>query len=230
MNSVQKLAQEVNLRYVSDDSPGLLRIKNTKTFVFSNSLPAIRAKVSQDMRLSGLPHERILATVVWLLDNTYIRVGNEEYAKDNGHFGLTTLRSRHVEVTGNSATLEFTGKSGKKHHVGITHPKVIKIIKKLEELPGLELFQYLDEKGGRRSIDSQDVNDYLKNITKDAISAKEFRTWGGTVLAGQTLQKIGDFGTKNDLKRNLTQAVVTVSKNLGNTPKVCRSYYVHPTV
>ena len=127
-------------------------------------------------------------------------------------------------------TFEFTGKSGKDHAVEISHPRIIKTIKKLEELPGYELFKYIDEQGEKHTIDSQDVNDYLKEIAKEKITAKEFRTWGGTVLAGTTLKKIGDYLTRQDLKRNLSTAVGSVAKYLGNTPKVCRGYYVHPVI
>lgn len=204
--------------------------KFDKMLHFSEALPKIRERVARDMSASGLNLERILATVVWLLDNTYIRIGNEEYAKTNNHYGLTTLRSKHVDIHGETVTFIFTGKSGKDHEISVSHPKVIKTIKKLEELPGYELFKYIDEKGEKHTIDSQDVNDYIKEIVKDNITAKEFRTWGGTVLAGTILSKIGDYENKKDLKQKLTDAVRSVSKSLGNTPKVCRSYYVHPVV
>lgn len=204
--------------------------KFDKILYFSQTLPEIRFKVIADMQISGLKQERILATIVWLLDNTYIRIGNEEYARDNQHFGLTTLRNKHVNIQGDTVTLEFTGKSGKKHQVGITHPRVLKTIRKLEELPGYELFQYVDENGQKHAVDSQHVNDYLKGITKENVTAKDFRTWGGTVLAALTLKKIGDYVTKKHLVANLREAVCSVAKNLGNTPKVCRSYYIHPTV
>lgn len=204
--------------------------KFDKMLSFSEILPILREKVTKDMNLPGLKQERIIATVVWLLDNTYIRIGNEEYAKTNEHFGLTTLRSKHVDIHKDSVTFEFTGKSGKDHEVEISHPKVIKIIKRLEELPGYELFKYLDETGEKHTVDSQDVNDYIRESVKENFTAKDFRTWGGTVLAGRTLKKIGEFATKTDLQHNLTEAVRTVAKTLGNTPKVCRSYYIHPTV
>lgn len=204
--------------------------KFDKMLYFSEALPSVRDKVARDMNTTGLKQERILATVVWLLDNTYIRIGNEEYAKDNSHYGLTTLRSKHVDIKEHSVTLVFTGKSGKDHQISVSHPKVIKTIKKLEELPGYELFQYLDDNGEKHTIDSQDVNEYIKAIVKDNITAKEFRTWGGTVLAGTILRKIGDYRNKKELKHNLTTAVCSVAKSLGNTPKVCRGYYVHPVI
>ncbi len=204
--------------------------KFDKMLYFSQALPGIRERVARDMDVTGFKQERILATVVWLLDNTYIRIGNEEYAKDNSHYGLTTLRSKHIEIQGQTVTLEFTGKSGKDHQISVSHPKVIKTIKKLEELPGYELFKYLDDKGEKHTIDSQDVNDYIKEIVKDNITAKEFRTWGGTVLAATVLKKIGDYKNKKELKHNLTTAVCSVAKSLGNTPKVCRAYYIHPVI
>lgn len=204
--------------------------KFDKMIYLSAVLPNIRSKIASDMNLTGLKQEKILATIVWLLDHTYIRIGNEEYAKENEHFGLTTLRNRHVEIKNSLVVFEFTGKSGKKHQVGITHPKVIKTIKKLEELPGYELFQYLDENDQKHPVDSQEVNDYLKQIAKESVTAKDFRTWGGTVLTGVNLTKIGNFITTKQLKDNLKAAVSIVAKHLGNTPKVCQSYYIHPTV
>lgn len=301
--SLEDLAEEVHLRYVSDSQPGFSRQRNKKVFTyydeegkrivdrkiikriedliippawedvwicpitfghlqatgrdekrkkqyiyhtkwseianqnkfdkmlnFSRALPQIRERVSRDMNSTGLKQEMILATVVWLLDNTYIRIGNEEYAKENNHYGLTTLRSKHVDFHRQSVHLVFTGKSGKDHQIEVAHPRVIKTIKKLEELPGYELFKYLDDAGEKHTIDSQDVNEYLKGIVKDTITAKEFRTWGGTVLAGKILRKIGDYQKKKDLKSNLTTAVASVAKVLGNTPKVCREYYIHPVI
>lgn len=204
--------------------------KFDKMLGFSDVLPKIREKVSRDMDASYLTQEKILATIVWLLDKTYIRVGNEEYARDNSHYGLTTLRSKHVDVKGSTINLVFTGKSGKDHEISISNPKVSKTIKKLEELPGYELFKYLDENGEKHPVDSQDVNEYIKEVARDSVTAKEFRTWGGTVLAGVTLKDIGDYSDKKGLKRNITDAVCNVAKSLGNTPKVCRGYYVHPVV
>lgn len=204
--------------------------KFDKMLAFSDVLPKIREKVGRDMGISGLSQEKILATIVWLLDNTYIRVGNEEYARDNSHYGLTTLRSKHVDVDGSTINLVFTGKSGKDHEISISNPRVIKTIKKLEELPGYELFKYLDEHGEKHTVDSQDVNEYIKEVARDSVTAKEFRTWGGTVLAGVTLKDIGDYIDKKGLKKNITDAVCNVAKSLGNTPKVCRGYYVHPVV
>jgi len=204
--------------------------KFNKMTDFSEVLPRLRERITLDMNMTGLKFEKVLATIVWLLDKTYIRIGNEEYAKDNSHFGLTTLRSRHVDIHGNTVSFVFTGKSGKDHIVEISNPKITKTIKKLDALPGYELFKYIDDAGHKHTIDSQDVNEYIREIVKDNVTAKEFRTWGGTVLAGTTLRKIGDYVTKNDLKHNLSQAVRDVAKSLGNTPTVCRGYYVHPVI
>lgn len=204
--------------------------KFEKMLDFSESLPRIRERIYQDMNLPGLSEKRVLATIVWLLEHTYIRIGNTEYAKENKSFGLTTLRNQHVDVAGDTVTFEFKGKSGVFHSVDISHPRVAKTIRKLEELPGYELFQYIDENKKRRVVDSSEVNNYLKEIGKGDISAKDFRTWGGTVLSAVTLKDLGEFETKTQLKKNLTTAVKTVCNHLRNTPSVCRSYYIHPTV
>lgn len=204
--------------------------KFNKMLYFSEALPNIRAKIEEDMNISSLSQERILATIVWLLDHTYIRIGNEEYAKDNQHYGLTTLRNKHVDVDGSTVTFAFVGKSGKKHAVGITHPRVARTIRRLEEIPGYELFQYIDENGDNRPVDSQDVNDYIKQITQEPITAKDFRTWGGTVLSASILHEMGEYQTKTELKKNVRDAVCQVAKHLGNTPTVCRGYYIHPVI
>jgi DNA topoisomerase I len=201
-----------------------------KMVFFSEILPDLRNRVDRDMAVTTLTQEKILATIVWLLENTYIRIGNEEYARENQHFGLTTLRNKHVEFAGGTATFEFTGKSGKPHQVTITDPLVVKTIRKLEELPGYELFQYIDENGQRQVVDSQDVNDYLRQIAGEQISAKDFRTWGGTVLSAVTLKDFGEFKNKKEAVKNINQAVKTVATHLRNTPKVCKTYYIHPIV
>lgn len=201
-----------------------------KMLFFSQILPKIRSKISQDMNLAGLKQNKILATIVWLLDHTYIRVGNEEYAKDNKHYGLTTMHNKHVDVSGQTVVFEFVGKSGKRHQVGVSHPKVAKTIKKLEDLPGYELFQFIDDDGQRSPVDSADVNEYLKFITQEPVSAKDFRTWGGTVISADSLVTIGQFNNKNEFKKNVSQAVISAARKLGNTPTICRNYYIHPTV
>lgn len=204
--------------------------KFNKMSFFSSVLPEIRKKISSDMALPGLTQEKVLATIVWLLDHTYIRIGNEEYAKENQHYGLTTLRNRHVDIEGSQVTFRFVGKSGKEHEVSISHPRVARTIKKLEALPGYELFQYMSDNGKRHQVTSDEVNDYLQILTGETISAKDFRTWGGTVLSAATLYRFGDAQTQKDAKKNITQSVRLVSRQLGNTPTVCRTYYIHPVI
>ncbi len=204
--------------------------KFKKMVFFGEVLPHIRRKVSLDMNGQELSKEKILATVVWLLEHTFIRVGNDEYAKENNSFGLTTLRSRHVTVRGENVHFEFRGKSGIDHSITFAHPRVSKIIKECIELPGYEIFQYLDERGEKHDIDSSDVNAYLKMLSGDEITAKDFRTSGGTALGADTLHSLGFFETEKGARKNIVAAVKKVSEYLGNTPSVCRSYYIHPVV
>ena len=204
--------------------------KFDKLVFFSSVLPEIRRKIASDMSLIGLKQEKVLATIVWLLEHTYIRIGNEEYAKENQHYGLTTMRSKHVDIEGTTVTFRFVGKSGKEHEVDVDHPKVAKTIRKLESLPGYELFQYINDNGERHQVTSEEVNAYLQSLTGDSISAKDFRTWGGTVLSATTLYKLGQPLTNTEIKKNITQAVKTVAKELGNTPTVCKTYYIHPMI
>lgn len=204
--------------------------KFEKLLFFSDILPKIRQKVHMDMQERGLVKQKILATIVWMLEHTYIRIGNEAYAKENQHFGLTTLRAQHVDIHGPIVSFAFTGKSGVKNTVEVMNPRVVKIIRKLDELPGYELFQYLDENGQRHLVDSADVNEYLQQIVAADISAKDFRTWGGTVLCAESLVKIGPFATPTEEKKNIRSGVKVVAQQLRNTPTVCRNYYIHPTV
>lgn len=204
--------------------------KFDKMIFFGEVLPKLRRRINTDMKQSGLERNKILATVVWLLGHTFIRVGNEEYVKENKSFGLTTLRNKHVEVKGNEICFEFKGKSGVEHSVKVSDPRVAKVIKQCIELPGFELFQFIDDKGERHIIDSADVNEYLQDVTGEDVSAKEFRTWGGTVLSADTLNEFGDFEDEDDAKKKITETVKTVSKHLRNTPSVCRQYYIHPVV
>lgn len=197
---------------------------------FGEILPVLRETTTAHMRQHDLTRERILATIVWLLEHTFIRVGNKTYAKENQSYGLTTLRNKHVEVEGSLIRFSFKGKSSVYHELDIRHPRVATTIKQCIELPGYELFQYLDDEGDRRTVDSADVNDYLKEITGESLSAKDFRTWGGTTIAGHTLYKLGRPTEELPLEKVLTQAVETVSEHLGNTPAVCRQYYVHPEI
>lgn len=204
--------------------------KFDKLIDFALSLPKIRSRLTHDLSGNILDRKKVIATVVWLLQKTFIRVGNEEYARENDSFGLTTLRNKHVKVKNGEAMFEFKGKSGVEHSVSVTNPKVVKIIKQCIELPGFELFQYVDENGNRHTVDSSDVNSYLSDTTTEKITAKEFRTWGGTTLSATTLYQLGDFIDEKILKNNLTQAVKAVSKHLRNTVAVCRSYYIHPVI
>jgi DNA topoisomerase-1 len=182
------------------------------------------------MALRGLPREKVLATVVHLLESTLIRVGNDDYAKQNNSFGLTTLKNRHVAVHGNEVRFRFTGKSGKQWSLRVRDRRIAKIVKACQELPGQELIQYVDEEGKCRDVTSTDVNDYLREITGKDITAKDFRTWAGTVLAAMALNEIESFDSAAQAKRNLRAAIEKVSARLGNTPTICRKCYVHPEV
>jgi DNA topoisomerase I len=197
---------------------------------FANGLPAIRAKVREHMARRGLPREKVLATVVHLLETTLIRVGNDDYAKQNQSYGLTTLKNRHVAVEGSEVRFRFTGKSGKQWSLKMRNRRVAKIIKACQELPGQELLQYVDEDGKQQDITSSDVNQYLKEITGQDITAKDFRTWAGTVLAALALKEVESFDTAAQAKRNLRMAIERVAARLGNTPTICRKCYVHPEV
>jgi len=204
--------------------------KYEKMLLFGQALPKIRKRVKQDLDQPGLPQNKVLATVVQLLERTFIRVGNEEYARDNKSFGLTTMRDHHVEVKGSKMRFRFRGKSGINHDVDVTDRHIAKIISKLQDLPGQELFQYVDDEGEVHDVTSQDVNDYLREITDEEFTAKDFRTWAGTVMAAIALQAVGAFDTKKQAKANIKDAISAVSKILGNPPAICRKCYVHPAV
>jgi DNA topoisomerase-1 len=197
---------------------------------FGKVLPHIRHRVQRDLMKKGLPREKVLATIVRLLQTTLIRIGNEEYTKQNNSFGLTTLRDRHVNVKGPKVNFYFRGKSGIKHAIRVEDRHLAKIVRRLRDLPGYELFQYIDETGQRRSIGSADVNDYLREITGEDFTAKDFRTWAGTVLAVEALCEYAKFDTKKQAKRNIKQAVEKVAERLGNTIAVCKKCYIHPGV
>ena len=197
---------------------------------FADTLPSIREKVREHMALRGLPRQKVLATVVHLLEATLIRVGNDDYAKQNNSYGLTTLKNRHVDIDGNEVRFGFTGKSGKQWSLRVRDRRIAKIIKACQELPGQELIQYVDEDGNCRDVTSTDVNDYLGEITGKDITAKDFRTWAGTVLAAMALNELESFDSAAQAKRNLRAAIEKVSARLGNTPTICRKCYVHPEV
>lgn len=197
---------------------------------FADSLPSIRDTVREHMALRGLPREKVLATVVHLLETTLIRVGNDDYAKQNNSYGLTTLKNRHVAVKGNEVRFRFTGKGGKQWSLRVRDRRIAKIIRACQELPGQELLQYIDEQGNCQDVTSSDVNEYLKAITGKDITAKDFRTWAGTVLAAMTLSELQSFDNAAQAKRNLRSAIEKVSARLGNTPTICRKCYIHPEV
>jgi DNA topoisomerase I len=204
--------------------------KYDRMIVFGRLLPAIRRRTGRDLARPGLPRPKILATVVRLLESTLIRVGNEEYAKSNQSFGLTTMRDRHVDVRGPRIRFQFKGKSGKLHEVALTDRRLARIVKRTQDLPGYELFQYVDEAGRPRTIESTDVNAYLREITGEEFTAKDFRTWAGTVLAARALQEARAVESQRQAKRELTRAIETVAKRLGNTATICRKCYIHPAV
>ena len=197
---------------------------------FAKALPRIRRRVAHEMRLPGLPREKVLATVVRLLERTFIRIGNAEYARENKSFGLTTMQGRHVTVKGARLRFRFRGKSGRQHEVDVTDRRIANIVSKCQDLPGQDLFQYVDDEGEVRNVTSQDVNDYLREITNENFTAKDFRTWAGTVLAAIALGAQGEFETKKRAKANVKTAICAVAELLGNTPAICRKCYVHPAI
>jgi DNA topoisomerase-1 len=201
-----------------------------RMIAFGEALPKIRQRVAADLALRGLPREKVLATVVSLLETTLIRVGNQEYARQNNSFGLTTLRDGHVDVAGSTLHFEFRGKSGKEHVVEIQDRRLARIVKQCRDLPGQKLFQYLDESGARQGVSSEDVNAYLRETTGEDFSAKDFRTWGGTVLALSVLLEMGACDGGKDPGRAVVEMIKQVAGQLGNRPAICRKYYVHPVV
>lgn len=197
---------------------------------FAQALPAIRRRTAADLRRAGLRRETVLALVVQLLEKTLIRVGNDEYAKQNRSFGLTTFRDAHVGFSGGRVRFSFRGKSGVEHEVDLNDRRLARIVKACRDIPGYDLFQYYDERGVRHPIGSADVNVYLNDITGQDYTSKEFRTWAGTVLAAQLLSEFGAFESDTEGKKNIVRAVESVAKRLGNTKAVCRKSYIHPAV
>jgi DNA topoisomerase-1 len=204
--------------------------KFDRMLAFAQALPRIRARVAQDRARRGLPREKVLAAIVCLLELTLIRVGNREYTRINGSYGLTTLRDRHVDFGGAKLMFEYRGKGGKLHRISLRDKRLARIVRSCKELPGQHLFQYLDESGERRSIDSADVNAYLEEIAGEPFTAKDFRTWAGTVLAALALRACEGFASEAAAKRNVTRAIERVAAQLGNTVAVCRKSYIHPEV
>jgi DNA topoisomerase-1 len=204
--------------------------KYGKMLIFGRVLPRIREQVKHDLGLPGLPKRKVLAAIVALLEKTMMRVGNEEYAKENKSFGLTTLRNRHAKVKGSHVEFDFRGKGGISHHIDLEDRRLARIVERCRDLPGQDLFQYIDHEGERHSIGSEDVNDYLREITDQEITAKDFRTWAATNLAATTLAELERFDTQALAKKEVVKAVESVAKRLGNTPAICRKCYIHPAV
>jgi DNA topoisomerase-1 len=197
---------------------------------FGQALTPIRKRIHRDLRLEGLPREKVLATVVRIMDTAYARVGNLAYAKENKSFGLTTLRNRHVDIKGSTVSFDFVGKGGKTHTFDVEDPRVAKIIRRCRDLPGYDLFQYVNGGGERRTVGSGDVNDYLREISGGEFTAKFFRTWAGTVVAAKTLAAMDPPKSERSAKRNVTRAVEAVAESLGNTAAIARKSYIHPQV
>lgn len=214
----------VQWRSVRDD------VKYGRMLRFGQALPAIRSKIDAALSLPGLPREKVLAAIVYLLQTTMMRIGNKEYARTNDSFGMTTLRKKHVRVDGTQIQFEFRGKSGIQHSIELHDRRLARIIKRTRELPGQELFQYEDADGQRHTIGSADVNDYLRELSGEDYTAKDFRTWAGTTLATIALRDIEMATSEAEGKKNIVRAIELVSKKLGNTPAVCRKCYVHPGV
>ena len=204
--------------------------KYERMLLFGLALPTIRAIVERDLGLPGLPRPKILATVVRLLELTLIRIGNEEYAKANGSFGLTTMRNRHVKVAGSQLRFSFIGKSGVRHHIDVSDRRLARIVGKCRDIPGQELFQYLDDEGTHHAIDSGEINSYLREISGHDFTAKDFRTWAGTVTAASVLSRCAPCEAEAERKKNIVAAVETAAARLGNTPSICRKCYIHPAV
>lgn len=217
-------------RYHADWRKARDETKFARMAIFGRQLGKIRARVDADLAKTGMPREKVLALVVRLLETTLIRVGNEEYAKQNNSFGLTTMRNRHVHLSGSSVVFEFRGKSGKWHSIRIEDRRLARIVRNCLEIPGQELFQYVDAAGRRQSIDSSDVNGYLHEISGHDFTAKDFRTWGGTVRALMVFTAMASCDPPMHAKQHVNMAINCVARQLGNTPAVCRKYYIHPAI
>jgi DNA topoisomerase-1 len=201
-----------------------------RLLAFGAALPRIREQANKDLSLPGLPQRKVVAAIVRLLDETCIRIGNEEYAKANKSFGLTTLRDRHADIHGQSIRFHFRGKSNQEHDITLRDRRLARIVKRCQDLPGQELFQYQLETGEHVIVNSADVNEYLREITQEEFTAKDFRTWHGTGHMAQQLAALGPASSETAIKRNIVQAVKETAKHLGNRPAACRKYYIHPAV
>ncbi len=204
--------------------------KYERIVAFANTLPKIRRTVARHLRKNGLPRDKVLAAAIKLLETTLIRVGNDEYARDNHSFGLTTMHDKHVKLRGATIRFDFRVKHGVEHEIDLEDQRLATIVRACRDLPGQELFQYLDEAGDVRDVGSADVNDYLREISGRDFTAKDFRTWAGTALAAQALQEFKDFDSAAAAKRNVTNAIERVAEQLGNTQAICRKSYVHPAI
>ncbi len=204
--------------------------KFERMFALSGVIQKIRERVERDVTLPGHPREKVMATVVWLLERTLIRIGSDEYAKANKSFGLTTLRRRHVAIDGAKLRFEFRGKSGIAHAVDVTDRRIARIVQRCHELRGEVLFKYIDDAGQNQQVEAEDVNAYLQEITGADITAKDFRTWAGTMLVAEALRSTGAAKSKREAERNIVAAVDKTAKMLGNTRSVCRKYYIHPVL
>lgn len=204
--------------------------KFERLFEFGEVIWKIRERVEHDVALPGLPREKVLATLVWLLERTLIRVGTQELARTNRSYGLTTMKRRHVEIDGSALRFEFRGKSGVEHAVSVDDLRIARIVQRCHDLRGEELFQYLDDDGKRQKVEAEDVNDHIREIAEADVTAKDFRTWAGTMIGAQILRDIGPASTKREAERNVVQAIDHAAARLGNTRTVCRKYYIHPTL
>jgi DNA topoisomerase-1 len=204
--------------------------KFERMLALSDVLQRVRERVEHDIALSGLTRDKVMATLVWLLERTLIRVGSHEYARANKSFGLTTLRRRHVQISGSELRFDFRGKSGVVHAVAVTDRRIARIVQRCTELPGQELFQYVDDDGRRQSVQAEDVNAYLREIAGQEVTAKDFRTWAGTMLTAEALRELGPAPTKKEAERNVVAAIDRTAARLGNTRSVCRKYYIHPAL
>jgi DNA topoisomerase-1 len=204
--------------------------KYNRMLAFGRALPKLRRRVQRDLARKTLCREKVLALVVQLLESTLIRVGNDEYVRSNQSYGLTTLRHRHVAIDGSRLVFNFRGKSGQRHEIALTDRKLARVVRHCRDLPGQELFQYVDADGARRAVSSDDVNDYIRAVAGDEFSAKDFRTWAGTLLTASALSAMEAFDSATEAKRNTNQAIKEVACLLGNTPAICRKCYVHPAI
>lgn len=217
-------------RYHSEYRKVRDQTKFSRMLSFGNALDRIRERVKKDLALPGLPKEKVLATVVQLLETTCMRIGNDEYAKENSSYGLTTLHDKHVEISGSKLRFRFRGKSGQEQDIELSDARLARIVKQCRDIPGYELFQYIDSSGNRCRIDSSDVNSYLKEITGEDFTAKDFRTWGGTGLAALAFEEIGKCENESAARKNVVEVIKRVASALGNRPATCKKYYVHPAI